>query len=109
MTDAVLIYSTAPSREVADALAASLLDKRLAACVNMIDGMRTRYRWQGRIEESVEVVLLIKTAHGQVDAIQRLLAEEHPYEVPACLVFTADGGLDSFLAWIAQETGAPVS
>ncbi len=104
MTDIALIYSTAPSREVADALAASLIGKRLAACVNMFDGMRSHYRWEGKVEHTTETAMLIKTQAAHVEAVKQLLHDEHPYDMPACLVIDITEGLPDFLAWIARET-----
>jgi periplasmic divalent cation tolerance protein len=104
MVDTILIYTTAPSREVADALAASLIDKCLCACVNMFDGMRSVYRWEGKVESATEVAMIIKTVAAHTDAIKALIAEEHPYDNPACLVLEVKDGLPDFLDWIARET-----
>jgi len=104
MTSITLLYTTAPSRDIADALAASLVEKRLAACVNMLDGMRSVYRWEGKIEHAEEVAMLIKTTAAQVEPIKALLAAEHPYDTPACLVLAVTDGLPDYLQWIARET-----
>lgn len=104
MGGVVLIYATAPSREVADALARALLDARLAACVNMFDGMRSLYRWEGKIEQAEEVAMLIKTQAAHADAVQAHIAAEHPHDTPACLVLDVAGGLPDFLQWIAAST-----
>lgn len=101
---ACLIYTTAPSREVADALARSLLEARLAACVNMFDGMRSLYRWEGKTEQAEEVAMLIKTQAKHADAVKAHIALEHPYDTPACLVIDVADGLPDFLQWITQET-----
>lgn len=99
-----LIYTTAPTRDAADALASSLIDKRLAACVNMLDGMRSLYRWEGKVESATEVAMLIKTTAAHTDAVKAVIDAEHPYDVPACLVIEVQDGLPDYLQWIARET-----
>ena len=104
MTDTVLIYTTAPSRDVADTLTARLLEQRLAACVNCIDGMRSSYWWEGAIAHADEVVVFIKTTHDKTDAVKAFLTAEHPYDTPCCLVLPVSDGLPDYLDWIARET-----
>ncbi|MGF1467026.1 MAG: divalent-cation tolerance protein CutA [Sandaracinaceae bacterium] len=112
MDDApVLALSTAPNADVAARLARALVDRRLAACVNVIDGVRSFYRWQGEVEDEAELQLLIKTRWSHLEGIEELLADEHPYDVPELLVLPIQGGADRYLEWLKASTaprGAPV-
>lgn len=104
MTDTRLVYTTAPSPQVADALTHALLTAQLAACVNHFPGMRSHYRWEGNIESATEVAMLIKTHARHIEAVKALIAAEHPYDTPACLVLDIADGLPAFLQWIDDST-----
>jgi periplasmic divalent cation tolerance protein len=97
---AVLILSTVPDAAEAERLSRVLIEEGLAACVSRIPGMESVYRWQGAVENSTEVLLLIKTHSGRADSIIRRLEELHSYDVPEILVFPVAGGASSYLAWI---------
>ena len=99
---AVLVYSTAPDQAAAELLARILVDERLAACANILPGMRAIYRWQGTVESADEVVLLLKTTAAQAEALGARLRTLHPYEEPCVLVLPVAGGSASYLAWIAD-------
>lgn len=101
---ALLVYVTAPSREVAERLARNAVEQRLAACVNMLPGMRSVYRWEGHIEEAEETVLLFKTTGRKVNALQQFIDAEHPYDTPCSLVIDIDSGLPAYLKWVNTET-----
>ena len=98
---AVLVLSTAPV-DLAEGLADRLLEHRLAACVNLVGPVRSRYRWQGKIETAAETLLVIKTLRATVPALLTRLRELHTYEVPEALVVPVESGLDAYLAWIAD-------
>ena len=104
MPHPVLIYSTAPSPDVASQLARGLVEARLAACVNMLPGMCSVYRFEGKLEEADEIALLIKTMSDKTDAVKAFLGDEHPYDTPCCVVLKIEDGLPEFLAWIVAET-----
>jgi periplasmic divalent cation tolerance protein len=104
--DAVMIYTTWPDAAGADAAAAALVGERLAACCNMLPGMTSVYRWEGRIERGQEVVVLIKTRPELADACIAAVRRLHPYANPAALVLPVSGGSAPFLGWIADETGS---
>jgi len=106
MTQALLYYVTAPDAETADRIAASLVEERLAACVNVLPGARSVYRWEGKIERGEEVVLIAKTARGRGAALVQRVIELHPFETPACVALPLDTDLSSgaFIRWIAEET-----
>lgn len=99
-----LLYSTAPSPDVARTLAQALIEARAAACVNILPNMLSVYRWEGKIEEAQECALIIKTTTDKIEVVKARLAAQHPYENPACLVIPVSDGLPKFLQWIAAET-----
>ncbi len=98
-------YITAPPDAAAD-LARTLVEERLAACVNRLD-CRSTYRWEGTVVEDEEVLLLAKTTNGRYDALADRVAELHPYEVPCIERFEEDGLPEAFAAWRADAV-APV-
>ncbi|MFG1359490.1 divalent-cation tolerance protein CutA [Xanthobacter pseudotagetidis] len=99
-----LVYTTFPDHAAAEEAARSLLDQRLVACTNILPGMVSLYRWEGRTERAEEVVMLLKTTAARADEVAAAVAGLHPYEVPAILVLPVEGGGAPFLAWIAAET-----
>jgi periplasmic divalent cation tolerance protein len=103
MPDAVLLLSTCGSREEAGRIAEQLIERRLAACVNIIPGLTSIYRWQGAIERSEELLLLIKTTAERASDTEAAVRELHSYETPEILRFHADGGAAPYLAWIAES------
>lgn len=90
--------------DAADRLAGALVEARLAACVSVLPGIRSTYRWQGAIEQADETLLLIKTGADRVPALVDRIRELHPYELPEVIVVEAAGGLPAYLAWVAAET-----
>jgi periplasmic divalent cation tolerance protein len=108
-TATAMVYTTWPDLASAELAAAALLDARLAACLNILPGMISRYRWEGRIERASEVVMLIKTRANLADACVACVRQHHPSTNPAALVLPVSGGAAPFLAWITQETGAATS
>lgn len=102
-----LVLCTCPTREVAAGLARSLVEQRLAACVNLLPGVQSVYRWQGGIHTDEEVLLLIKTHALRLEALKAHVLAQHPYELPEILVVQVDSGLDRYLQWIGDETSAP--
>ena len=103
--DVVLVYTTAASLVEAEAIGADLVERRLAACVNILPGMRSIYRWEGRVECAGEVVMIVKTVRRQVDDARRRFRELHSYDTPAFLVIDVPGGDGDYLAWLRAETG----
>ena len=100
----LIVYCTCPDTATADALAQALVSERLAACVNVTPGMRSTYRWQGRIERSDEVLLLIKTTRDRLDALIARVQALHPHELPEVIAVEAAGGLAPYLDWVAEQT-----
>lgn len=105
-SDIVMVYGTCPSMEVAKMLAKAMLEARLVACVNLLPGMVSLYRWQGEMEEASEILLLAKTRNACLAPLKRLFAERHPYDEPALVALSVTDGLEGFLGWVAAETGA---
>ncbi|MFN7113166.1 MAG: divalent-cation tolerance protein CutA [Alphaproteobacteria bacterium] len=105
-SDIVFVYVTAPSQDVAEKIATAAVDARLAACANMLSGMQSLYRWQGKIERAAETVLIFKTRTVHAVALQALIVSLHPYEVPCVAVLPVTAGHAPYLDWIAAETAA---
>jgi periplasmic divalent cation tolerance protein len=99
----VLALSTAPSVEKAAEIARALVDERLAACVNVVGGVRSIYRWQGTVHDDAEALCLIKTRRELVDRLRERLVALHPYEVPELIVVDLEGGHAPYLAWIDES------
>lgn len=107
----LVVLSNAPDAERARAIARTLVDERLAACVNVLAPCHSVYRWQGEVESADEVPLLIKTTQDRFAALARRFRELHPYEVPELIAFKPDAGLPAYLDWVIGQTrparGAP--
>jgi len=93
-----------PDAERATSLARALVDEGLAACVNVVPGVRSIYRWEGKVEEADEVLCLIKTRAEIFDRLRRRVAELHPYDVPEILSFAVDEGSPAYLDWVRAAT-----
>jgi periplasmic divalent cation tolerance protein len=103
-TDAIVVLTTVSSDDEAVKLVRELLDRRLIACGTLVPGARSIYRWQGKIADEHEVLLLLKTRSARVDQLQAAFRELHPYKVPELLVLSVDTGLEKYLEWINGET-----
>ncbi len=102
--NACSVYMTAGSIDEARTIAADLVDRRLAACVNLVPGVRSIYRWQGAVEEDAEVLLLAKTGRTRCAALAARVQALHPYELPEILVLPVDGGSEPYLEWVLSES-----
>lgn len=101
----VLVLSTAPDADTAQSLAETLVNEGLAACVNIIPGVQSVYRWQGAVEHAAELILLLKTTQSSYAALETRLRQLHPYELPEILNLGSPDGLPAYLAWIAANSG----
>ena len=101
---AIVCYCTCPDADSATHIAESLVEKRLAACVNIVPGLRSVYRWQGGIERAEEVLLMIKTTSARLDSLQRHIDALHPYELPELIAVEVVGGSPAYLDWIHQQS-----
>ena len=104
---ALVCFSTCPDAASADRIAATLVEERLAACVNVLPGVRSTYRWQDQVRRDDELLLVIKTTGDRLDALRERLTAIHPYELPELVAVEAAGGSPAYLDWIATETRAP--
>lgn len=104
MDQALLVLTNVPNLECAQLIARTLVDARLAACVNLLPAVQSIYRWQGQIEEATEITLLIKTTSQQVDSLQTAIVKLHPYDVPEIIATPIVAGYAPYLQWIATET-----
>jgi periplasmic divalent cation tolerance protein len=102
-SDALVVLCTCPDESVALRIAESLVTERLAACVNRLPGIRSTYRWQDRIQDEPEVLLIIKTLADRYPALELRLKALHPYEVPEIIAVPVVAGSAAYLAWIASE------
>ena len=105
--DAVFAYVTCADPTQAERLARAVVEARLAACANILPGMRSLYRWQGRIESAREVVLILKTRRSLVPALTARVKQLHSYTVPCVCVLPIVGGNADYLRWLMDETAAP--
>jgi periplasmic divalent cation tolerance protein len=103
----VLIYSTFPSAAEAERIGGSLVDRGLAACVNIFDGMTSIYVWQGKRERGTEAAMLIKTRASLASQAIAEARKLHSYTNPAFLVLPVSGGSEDFMRWIGEQTGKP--
>ncbi|HEX2022721.1 MAG TPA: divalent-cation tolerance protein CutA [Candidatus Thermoplasmatota archaeon] len=102
-TDHVSVYVACPDRETARRIARALVERKLAACANLLP-IESVYRWEGRVEESAEVAMFLKTRRARVPEVVRAVEELHPYEVPCVVAFDLVGGAARYLAWVDAET-----
>ena len=103
-SEVVVVLSTLPADERGPALARALVDERLAACVNLVPGLRSIYRWDGAVHDDGETLAIIKTSRARVAALLARLPELHPYDVPEAIVLPVTGGHPPYLAWVGAET-----
>lgn len=103
--NALLVLTTCPDPDSAEALASALVERRLAACVNIMSPCHALYRWQGKIERASEVPLLIKTSEARYAELEAEIRARHPYELPEVIALPIARGLPAYLQWVANETG----
>lgn len=99
-----IVYVTCPDPGTGEDIAGRLVAEHLAACVNVVPGLRSVYRWRGKIEVDDEVLLLIKTAVARFEALRERVRELHPDEVPEIVAVPVTQGLESYLQWVRDET-----
>lgn len=104
--DACLVITNLPDRDSAGRLAHALIERRLAACVNILAPCRSVYRWQGKTEDAEEVPMLIKTSRERYAALEAAIREAHPYELPEIIAVPLAAGFPAYLDWVDSETKA---
>lgn len=108
MERAVFVYTTWPSTVEAEKAGRGLVERRLAACVNILPGMVSVYRWEGQVERGEEAVMIVKTRASLAAAVEQAVKAMHPYTTPAILVLPLDRVEEGYLAWLLAETdGVP--
>ncbi len=100
----LLVYSTVPDADTAARIARTLVHERLAACVSVLPGITSTYRWQDAVHVDAELLLMAKTTHERHDALAARLLELHPYELPEIIAVEAAAGHAPYLAWVAAQT-----
>ena len=103
----LLVLTNLPDRAVAERLAETLIEKRVAACVNILAPCRSVYRWKGAVQHDEEHPMLIKTTTEAYAALEAAIRAGHPYELPEIIAVTVERGLPAYLDWVAAETSAP--
>lgn len=105
MKDAVILaISSFPNQEVARQIGTELVERQTAACVQILPGAESIYRWEGKLCREPETIALIKTTRAALPALAEVLRELHPYDCPELLSFPAEGGLPAYLEWVAGAT-----
>lgn len=105
MERAVLVYTTWPSIVEAEGAGRRIVERRLAACVNILPGMVSHYWWKGQIERAEEVVMIVKTRAALAEQVRQAVKELHSYEVPSIMVLPVESVDADYHAWILKETG----
>jgi len=105
--DPITVFVTCPDSGTAESIARAVVAEGLAACANLLPGMRSIYRWQGAVEEATEVVLLLKSRRDLFDRLERRIRDLHPYDVPCIVAWPIIAGHKPYLEWLTAETIAP--
>ncbi|OGW23729.1 MAG: cytochrome C biogenesis protein CcdA [Nitrospirae bacterium GWC2_42_7] len=104
MTEYIVVFITAPKEEDAAKIAKELVESRLAACVNVVKNVRSIYRWQGKIEDDSEVLMIVKTKKSLFDKLMKKVKELHSYSVPEIIALPIIEGSPDYLKWLSEET-----
>ncbi len=106
----LVVLCIAPATDgTAGRLARGLVEKRLAACVNIVPGLRSLYRWKGEVQDDAEVQLIIKTTAARYEQLESWLSDNHPYDVPEIIALPIAGGAKPYLDWLEEQTRASES
>jgi periplasmic divalent cation tolerance protein len=103
-TPAVVVYVTVPNKETGSKLAHSIIENKLAACVNQIPGVESTYLWQGKVETDSELLLIIKTRQSLLQQLTDHVTANHPYDTPEVIAVPITGGSHKYLQWLAEST-----
>jgi len=104
----LLVFTSLPDRDAALALARGLVERRLAACVNVLGGCTSVYRWNGALEQASEVPVMLKTRAARYPELETAIRALHPYELPEIVAVPVLRGLPEYLEWVAEETAIPI-
>ncbi|MFN3395346.1 MAG: divalent-cation tolerance protein CutA [Thermodesulfovibrionales bacterium] len=103
--EAIVVYITAPNEEEAAKIARTIVEERLAGCVNIVKGIRSIYSWQGKIEDESEVLMVVKTRKELFESLSKRVKELHSYTVPEIIALPIIEGFDDYLNWLKEVTG----
>ncbi|CAM6010505.1 unnamed protein product [Sphagnum balticum] len=103
-TPAIVVYVTVPNKETGSKLAHSIIENKLAACVNQIPGVESTYWWQGKVETDSELLLMIKTRQSLLQQLTDHVTANHPYDTPEVIAVPITGGSHKYLQWLAEST-----
>ena len=103
MTDKILVLTTASSKDEARKIARLLVERLLAACVNVVPHVGSIYRWEGEVEEAEEWLLIVKTTRKAFEPVRDAITELHSYDVPECICISIEEGSVEYLSWIGQS------
>jgi len=103
MTDKIIVLTTCGSAGEAEKIARGLVEERLAACVNIVSGLRSIYRWKGKVEDAGEWLLVVKSRRDLFPAVREAIGRLHSYELPECIALPVADGSETYLAWIDSE------
>jgi uncharacterized protein involved in tolerance to divalent cations len=103
MGEFIVVYVTAGSADEGERIAGALVEERLAACVNRVTGVRSTYRWEGRVERADEELLIVKTSRDLFERLKKRIAELHSYSVPEIIALPIIDGSESYLKWLHEE------
>ena len=105
MSQVLFVYVTASDAAEAERIGEAVVDARLAACANVLDGMRSIFRWEGSVQKGREAILILKTREDLFDDLKQRIVELHSYELPCVVALPVAAGHEPFLDWVANETG----
>ena len=108
MKDVLIVSTHRPDEASAERIARALIENRHAACVNCLPAVTSIYRWQGDIEETVEIPLLIKCTRSRYPDVEAIIRELHPYTTPEIVAVAVEAGFAPYLRWIDDETQPPL-
>jgi len=103
MTDKLLVFTTTGSEPEAKKIANALVERRLAACVNLVPLIQSVYRWDGKVEHAEEYLLLIKTAKSREAEVHAAIRELHSYDLPECIAVELESGSPEYLQWLSES------
>lgn len=104
----LVVYCTCPDQATAERIAETVVGERLAACVNLIPGLLSIYRWEGQIQRDSELLLMIKTRDAIYHLLEARIRELHPYQTPEIIALPIQSGAAAYLDWLADNTGTPL-
>ncbi|QDD62821.1 divalent-cation tolerance protein CutA [Herbaspirillum seropedicae] len=104
----LLVLANLPDQALAERIADALVEQGLAACVNILPPVKSVYRWQGKVQRDTEVPVFIKTTQACYQALEQVILQAHPYDVPEIIALPITAGLPAYLAWMQDETARPL-